>query len=132
MGLLMRLPRGLRFGPGAIAANGGGVRSDILPGDGFGDPLSDQRAWQEFRVRILTIWECRSRSFLSVAGDFPHNTVEWQRFIMKVRLRLLAKCSAMFHLLTNPDPLLGFHVFKLREPGFILSRAKFCVVNLVI
>jgi hypothetical protein len=37
----MRLPKGLRSGSDAVATLGGGVRTDILPGDGFGSPFSD-------------------------------------------------------------------------------------------
>lgn len=80
----------------------------------------------------LTLSAYRRRNFVFVAGDFANNTVEWQRFVIKVSRRLLAKCGAMLHLLTYPDPLLGFQVFKLWEPGFILPRARFCVVRFMI
>lgn len=35
----MKSSRGLRFGLDTVAAVGGGVRTNILPGDGFGSPL---------------------------------------------------------------------------------------------
>jgi len=61
--------------------------------------------------------------FVLMAGDFAINAVGRQRFVMKAGLRLLANCSSTLNLLINPDPLLGFHVFKVRKPVLVLSLA---------
>ena len=43
-----------------------------------------------------------------MARDFANNAIRRQRFVVKTRFRLLAKCSATLHLEINPDPLFGF------------------------
>jgi hypothetical protein len=108
-----------------MAAIGGGVRTDILPGDGFGTSLVKFALADCSRicVRLLTIQEYGGMNFVLVAGDFANNAVGWKRSVMKVGLRLLAKCGATLHLLINPDPLLGFYILKVWKPGFVLSRA---------
>ena len=56
----MRSSRGLRFGPDAIAAIGGGVRTNILPGDGFGTSL------------------VKSADYARILCSFTHDSKVWR------------------------------------------------------